>query len=318
MVDRGVRRSRVLLGLCVTLLLAGGGAGCGKDGPRPGEVLDEASRAAGRPPRFPPPTRTTSTTWTAAAALTRGGDPGAQHVDRVDGRERPVLGRDHRLQLRSLRPPQDRLVPPGQEHGAPRSRQPLEVSRPGQRALLRQADRARTRSATACGSTSRTRRLPARSLRERAEVSGRPGGRARRERAGRLLLRICDRDRRPSAVSESRLRRGGAPRSGTRCATTPTRTTTTRRTWCGRTASACRARSATSARARPSRPPIPRIRSGRTSPPTSAPSTSGSTASSAGRQRPSRTTCTSCSTRRGPALSTRRSCRPTTSTTRAR
>ena len=40
------------------------------------------------------------------------------------------------------------------------------------------------------------------------------------------------------------------PRSGTRRSTTPIRATTTARTWCGRTASACRAASATSGRAR--------------------------------------------------------------------
>ena len=49
MADRGVRRRRVLLSLCVTLLLAG----CGKGGPRPGEVLDEASRAGRTAASFP-------------------------------------------------------------------------------------------------------------------------------------------------------------------------------------------------------------------------------------------------------------------------
>ena len=74
---------------------------------------------------------------------------------------------------------------------------------------------------------------------------------------------------------------------GTRSATTAIRTyyDSTRRS-CGRIASACRARSATSARIRSSRRPIPRTRSGRTSARTSARSTSGGIAFSTGRATP--------------------------------
>ena len=50
MADHGVRRSRVLLSLCVTLLL---GPGAGRTRPRPGEVLDEASRAGRTAASFP-------------------------------------------------------------------------------------------------------------------------------------------------------------------------------------------------------------------------------------------------------------------------
>ena len=49
MADRGLRSGGVLLFLCVTLLLAA----CGKGEPRPGEVLDEASRAGRTAASFP-------------------------------------------------------------------------------------------------------------------------------------------------------------------------------------------------------------------------------------------------------------------------
>jgi hypothetical protein len=58
MADDRVRGLRALPLLSALLLLILGG--CGKDHARPGQVLDE------RP--FRPPPRTTSTTWTAAAA----------------------------------------------------------------------------------------------------------------------------------------------------------------------------------------------------------------------------------------------------------
>ena len=67
----------------------------------------------------------------------------------------------------------------------------------------------------------RSRRLPARSVRERAEVSGRRDRRARQDGASRARTTASHRHRRPAAVSESGLRRGGRARRGTRSATTP-------------------------------------------------------------------------------------------------
>ena len=51
MADHGVRGLRALLPLCALLLFLGGG--CGKDRPRAGEVLDEASRAGRAAASFP-------------------------------------------------------------------------------------------------------------------------------------------------------------------------------------------------------------------------------------------------------------------------
>ena len=54
-----------------------------------------------------------------------------------------------------------------------------------------------------------SRRLPARPVRGREEVPGREDRGARKEHAGRLVLRRRQRHRRPAALPESRLRRGG-------------------------------------------------------------------------------------------------------------
>ena len=94
--------------------------------------------------------------------------------------------------------------------------------------------------------------------------------------------------------------------------------TTRTRLWCGRTASACRAGSATSVRIRSSRRRIRTTRSGRTSARTSARSTSGSTASST--RRPTSTNFVVSAVSHlaaGLARHVVRS-RPTTSTTRGR
>ena len=57
--------------------------------------------------------------------------------------------------------------------------------------------------------------LPGRSVRGRGEISRREDRRARQDRAGRFAVRLCQRHRRPAAVSQSGLRRRGARRSGT-------------------------------------------------------------------------------------------------------
>ena len=124
------------------------------------------------------------------------------------------------------------------------------------------------------------RGLRGRSVRGRDEVPGRGDRRARQDArgrhdaAGRLLLRLRDRHSRPAPVPQSGLRRGGEGR-GTRSATTPTRATTTTRSWFAPTGSACPAASAMSARARSIRRPTRRIRNGRTSARRSARNTCG-------------------------------------------
>ena len=203
------------------------------------------------------------------------------------------------------------------EAAAVRPPQPLEVARPGQRALLRGGQGAGPGPLRPVARQA-PRRLSARSLRERGEVPGRQATSARGKTgpAG-VLLRLGHRHRGPAAVPESGLRRKGRRRPGIRSATTPIPATTCARASCGPTGSACPAASATSGPTRSIRPPIRKTRSGRTCRRTSAPSTSGSTASSAG-MRTRAASPTSSSTPRARAPSTPPWSPPTTSTTRAR
>ena len=69
--------------------------------------------------------------------------------------------------------------------------------------------RPRTRTGSDCGSTSASRaRLPAGSVRKRDEISRREDRRTRQDRAGRVLLWLCNRHRGAAPVPEPRLRRG--------------------------------------------------------------------------------------------------------------
>ena len=161
--------------------------------------------------------------------------------------------------------------------------QPLEVSRPRQRAVLQGSDRARPEPLRALARRPRSG-LPARSVRRTqtkypgVKIGARgktvPVGSYYGEPTGIVGLRL---------FPEPGLRREGAQALGRRAVLQRPELLLDRAIWCGRTASACRAGSATSARIRSSRPPIPRTRSGRTSAPTSARSTSGGIASSTGR-----------------------------------
>ena len=209
MADRGVRRSRVLLSLCVTLLLAG----CGKGAPRPGEVLDEASRAGRTAASFPAAAEDYFHDMDGGGSLTREEIQGRNTWivwtggnDRFwDGITVSSFGLFDLLKIVSSHP--DKSMEHLDRNNA------LGVSRPGQRALLRQADGPGPQALRPVARQA-TRRLSARSLRERAEVSGCPDRGAGRERAGRLLLRVRVGDRRPPAVPESRLRRGGGQELG--------------------------------------------------------------------------------------------------------
>ena len=156
----------------------------------------------------------------------------------------------HRRQLRRARPAEDRLVPSRQAMRA-QPRQPLELPRPRQRALLRASRPAPTRSASACGSTSARADCPPDPFENEQKYPGVRDRRARQERARRLLLRL----RRPGIVG---LRLFPNPDFDEAAAkkwdpvryyTDPSYYDSTR-TWCGPTASACRARSATWARTR--------------------------------------------------------------------
>ena len=82
MAAHDVRWRGILLGLSVTLL----SIGCGKDGPRPGQVVDEAS--TGRPGRrlVPRGRRGLLPGHGRRGRPHARGSAGAQYLDRVDGR----------------------------------------------------------------------------------------------------------------------------------------------------------------------------------------------------------------------------------------
>ena len=164
-------------------------------------------------------------------------------------------------QLRHARSPEDALSHPELEV---QPRQPLELPRPGQRALLREGDRPRSRALRPVARQARAPTArPIRSRTSRSIPAWRIGARGKNLPVG-SFYGYADRHRRPAPVPESRLRRGGGQEVGRGALLQRSRATTTPRTWCGRIASACRAASATSARTRSSRPPIRRTRSGRT------------------------------------------------------
>ena len=158
---------------------------------------------------------------------------GPQQLDRLDGRQRPLLGRalvdaaSATLDLLKTisSHPSLQLQP----------RQPLEVPRPGQRALLREGHRAARRPLRPLARRARGRaRLPARSVRERdRSIPGvKIGARGNEHAAGRLVLRLRHRHRRPAPLPQSRLRREGREAAGTpRALLHRPATTTTTRSW---------------------------------------------------------------------------------------
>ena len=187
-----------------------------------------------------------------------------------------------------------------------------------QRAVLRRTGRPRSRSLGAVDRPPRSG-LPARSVCRRGPLPGRAHRRTRPDDARGLVPTAS----RPASSGSGCSRTPRSTRkpdsAGTPIAITPTRTTTTIRSWFARIVSGCRARSVTWARTPSSLPRIPNARSGRTSARTSARSTSGGIASSTGRgMRTSRASSSRRCTSRGPARSTPRSCPPTTSPIRAR
>ena len=199
----------------------------------------------------------------------------------VDGRQRHALELPVGPHLRRARLPEDavdarcaRLRP---QQGRVR---PLEISRAGQRAVLRGGDGSGPDSGSACGWTDAGRGpdCPPDPFEDEQKYPGvRIGAR------GTSLNLTADKkqlgwpDTLPvgsyygyatgssgsgcfrTPISMRRRRRSGIPTTSTRTAAT-TRT----RTWCGRIASACRAGSATSGPARSTRLQIRRTRSGRT------------------------------------------------------
>ncbi len=169
-------------------------------------------RPAGRRRPSRPPTKTTSTTWTARCR-SRSEEIQGRNMwivwtggnDRFwDGSRSSSLGSLDFLKTLSSHPTL-----------ALRARQPLELPRPGQRAVLHGSDRARPEPLRPVARRPRSD-LPARSVRRRGEVPGRRDRRPRQDRAGRLLLRRAHRHRRPAAVSQPGLRREGAQALGRR------------------------------------------------------------------------------------------------------
>ncbi len=136
--------------------------------------------------------------------LVRRRGQGPQHVAGLDRRQRPVLGSADPRYLRRLRSPQDHLLASQAEEPP---RQPLALSRPDQRALLRRGQGARSGAVRSVAGPA-PRRLPRRPVRQCREVSRRRHRRPRQEPARRLLLRRAHRRARAAAVPQPRLRRG--------------------------------------------------------------------------------------------------------------
>ena len=139
-----------------------------------------------------------------------GRGPGPQHVAGVDRRQRPLLGRHGQADPGRLRPAEDRRAAAGQRHGPAAA---LVLAGPGQRAVLRWRAAGRRPSALRPQARHAARRLPARSVRQCAEISRREDRRARHdvqgrlEFSGRLLFRRADRHHGPAPVHQSRFRR---------------------------------------------------------------------------------------------------------------
>ena len=184
-------------------------------GPRPGHVVDEARAANRDAASFPAADEDYFAAWTAPsrsrptrsraatpgssgpAATTASGTDGPAHYGQPRSSENPYVLSGAEIQ-------------PGQ---------PVGIFRPGQRAVFRQGDRSRSEAARAVAGSALAR-LPARSVRKRAEVSGRGDRRPRQEHPGGLVLRLRQRHRRAAAVPNPDFDEA-PPRPGTRSATTP-------------------------------------------------------------------------------------------------
>ena len=180
---------------------------------------------------------------------------GPQHLDRLERRQRSDVGSARRDQRRRARLRQGPVVAPvaalqpGLHARPPGQRQlsePLGVSRPGQRAVLREGRRRPTPTAGACGSTGGAPAALPDPFENAAEVPRRGGRIARRDAErealrDRLLLRLRHRHRRLPAVPQPRLRRARRARWDRRALLHRSARTTTTRRWSVRIASACRA-----------------------------------------------------------------------------
>ena len=202
---------------------------------------------SGRPRRFPAADEDYFHDMDGALPLTK---------EQIQGRNMWIVwtGGNDRLwdvlsprEPRLARLPEDAVVAPD---AAVLARHPLELPRPRQRAVLHEGRPAPIRTATGCGSTCATRACGPDPFANADKYQGRPDRRARQDGAGRLLLRRAHRRRRPAAVPESGLRRGRAQEVGLGAVLSRPELLRVAQPGASRTASACRARSATSGRTR--------------------------------------------------------------------
>ena len=234
MMGRRLRWIIAVLPVCVLVL-----AGCSKD--RSGQVLDEASRAGRTAASFPAAEEDYFHDMDSGQPLTREEIQGRNTWMVWTGGNDRFWDIDHRQQLRQLRSPQDRVLPrlPQVQPG-----QSLELSRAGQRALLREAHRSRSpalRPVARQALARAARLIRSRTTRSIPEWPSGPGARIFPWDPSTATPRgssacACS----PTPPSTRR-----RPRSGTRRSTTTTRSTTCPRTSSVPIAWACRAPSAT-------------------------------------------------------------------------
>ena len=217
-----------------------------------GRSLTKRNGPASRLSTSFPRQKTTSTTWTstswtaARTGRSRKGDPGPEHVARVDGRRRAALEYADGLEHRIVRPAEDDLVASGSAGKRMRQRR-VGGTIAGATSVSSTSRASRKRR----GRTESVRPL---ARRPRSQLSADPFADAQKYRASRSAggqNRCCGSYYgEPTGVVGFRLFTNpdfdeNARRSGTRNASTTIPVTTIPPIWCVRTVSACRAPSVT-------------------------------------------------------------------------
>ena len=171
-------------------------------------------------------------------------------MDRLDRRQRPAVGQADQSDVWLVRPAEDPIVI---SRAQIQPRQPLELSRSGQRAVLFESRRPRPGALSGCGSIGAMPTAPPTRSRMRKSIRASQSVRAARTSQP---ARITATPPASSGCACFPIPLSMRPRqsAGTANGITTIRAITCRRIWCGRTASACLAASVMSA-PNPEKPP---------------------------------------------------------------